>query len=140
MLGLFVRSLRLQKYSLTQLDSSKPAIRDHPDEIYGLYGQFYDDFDFKFGEPHSSGGLPSYESAVKIEAKFLTFNLGLTRPGIRVFALEGEFSVVNHCFLWLGLRTISKYTLLNIFCLIFQTRQRHIISQRDVLMSIQVQV
>jgi hypothetical protein len=74
---------------LTRLDVSKPAIRDHLDEKYGLYGQFYDDFDFKFEAPDKPGGLPSYESAIKIEARFLTFNLGLSRPGIRVFAIDG---------------------------------------------------
>lgn len=79
--------------NLTQLDSSKPAIRDHPDETYGLYGQFYDDFDFDFGGPLESGGLPSFESAIKIEAKFLTYNIGLSRIGIRLFAIEGEFTV-----------------------------------------------
>jgi hypothetical protein len=75
---------------LTRLDSSKPAIRDHPDETYGLYGQFYDDFDFDFGGPYQGGGLPSFESAIKIEATFLTYNLGLSRIGIRLFAIEGE--------------------------------------------------
>jgi hypothetical protein len=75
---------------LTQLDSSKPAIRDHLGETYGLYGQFYDDFDFNFGGQTETGGLVSLESAIKIEAKFLTYNLGLSRIGIRLFALEGE--------------------------------------------------
>jgi hypothetical protein len=75
---------------LTQLDASRAAIRDHPDEIYGLYGQLYDDFDYKFGDPPEVGGLPTFESAIKIEAKFLTYNLGLTRPGIRLFAVDGE--------------------------------------------------
>lgn len=78
---------------LTQLDSSKPAIRDHPDETYGLYGQFYDDFDFDFSAPSNPGGLPSFESAIKIEAKFLTYNLGLSRIGIRLFATESELAI-----------------------------------------------
>ncbi|KAE9382192.1 HET-domain-containing protein [Stipitochalara longipes BDJ] len=74
---------------LTQLDASKSAIRDHLDETYGLYGQFYDDFDYKFGGPPETGGLPTWESAIKIEAGFLTYNLGLSRTGIRLFAIEG---------------------------------------------------
>ena len=78
---------------LTQLDASKSAIRDHPDETYGLYGQFYEDWDYKFGELAEVGGLPSFESAIKIEASFLTYNLGLGRIGVRVFALEGMLNV-----------------------------------------------
>ena len=79
---------------LTQLDSSNPAIRDHPDETYGLYGEFCDDFDFDFGSmQHETGGLPFFESAVKIEAGFLTYNLGLERIGIRLFALESMSTV-----------------------------------------------
>lgn len=75
---------------LTQFDSSHAAIRDHPDETYGLYGQFYDDVDIKFGDLTDGGGLPSFESAVKIEAKFLNYNIGLRRIGIRLFAIEGR--------------------------------------------------
>ena len=78
---------------LTQLNSSKPAIRDHPNETYALYGQFYDDFDFKSGGPTESGEPVSFESAIKIEAKFLTYNIGLRRIGLRLFALEGELTV-----------------------------------------------
>jgi hypothetical protein len=77
---------------LTQLDSSE-AIQDHPDELYGLYGQFYDDNDIKYGDIAVGGGLPSFESAIKIEAKFLTYNLGLRRIGIRLFAIEGRLTV-----------------------------------------------
>lgn len=66
------------------------SIRDHPEETYGLYGQFYDDFDFQFGAPYNSAGMPSYESCIKIEARFLTYNFGLDRIGIRIFAMEGE--------------------------------------------------
>ena len=69
--------------------SKNSAIRDHPGETYGLYGQFYEDFDYKFGEPAEVGGLPSFESAIKIEASFLNYNLGLNRTGIRLFAVEG---------------------------------------------------
>jgi hypothetical protein len=87
---------------LTQLDTSKPAIRDHPDEIYGLYGQFYDDFDFDFGGPTKSGGLPSFESAIKIEAKFLTYNIGLARIGIRLFAIGSEWNVQQASLLWIS--------------------------------------
>lgn len=83
---------------LTQLDVSKPAIRSHPGEIYGLYGQFYDDFDYQFGAPYNSAGMPSYESCIKIEARFLTYNFGLDRIGIRVFALEGERGVSSTSF------------------------------------------
>lgn len=76
---------------LTRLDASAQAIRDHLDETYGLYGQFYDDVDLDFKTMlHETGGLASYESAIKIEAKFLTHNIGLSRTGIRVFSLEGK--------------------------------------------------
>jgi hypothetical protein len=40
---------------LTQLDASKPAIRDHLDESHRLYGEFYDDYDIEFRGGRKSG-------------------------------------------------------------------------------------
>ncbi|KAH8590671.1 heterokaryon incompatibility protein-domain-containing protein [Bisporella sp. PMI_857] len=73
---------------VTRLDISKPAVRDNLNEVYGLYGDFYDDTEPDYGLHDMSNTVTSRGSAVKIESRFLTYNFGLSRPGICLFALE----------------------------------------------------